>query len=204
MLIPVHAPLQTIPMHIGDWEGRDTAVDARSLEMLALSDYASSIYVRPQEGIPVGLWIAYYESQVQGASVHSPRGCLPGGGWQVESLDEYTVPKVRADGSSLQVNRAIISMEDQRQLVYYWFAQRGRNLTNEFAVKWYIFRDGLLMNRSDGALVRLTTYVGDASRVAEADARLQAFIRDIDPKLSYFLPGESVPFRAATSPTDLQ
>ena len=60
------------------------------------------------------------------------------------------------------------------------------------------------MNRSDGALVRLTTYVGAASRVAEADARLQAFIRDIDPKLSYFLPGESVPFRAATSPTELQ
>ena len=204
MLIPVHVPLQTIPMQIGDWEGRDTAVDARSLETLALSDYASSIYVRPQEGAPVGLWIAYYESQVQGASVHSPRGCLPGGGWQVESLDEYTVPNVRADGSSLHVNRAIISMEDQRQLVYYWFAQRGRNLTNEFAVKWYIFRDGLLMNRSDGALVRLTTYVGDASRVAEADARLQAFIRDIDPKLSYFLPGESVPFRAATSPTELQ
>ncbi|MEZ5563483.1 MAG: VPLPA-CTERM-specific exosortase XrtD [Gammaproteobacteria bacterium] len=204
MLVPVHAPLQTFPMQIDDWEGREAPVDARSLEVLALSDYASSVYVRPADGMPVGLWVAYYESQVQGASVHSPRACLPGGGWQVETIDEYTVPDVRADGSSLRVNRAVISMGDQRQLVYYWFEQRGRNLVNEFAVKWYIFRDGLLMNRSDGALVRLTTPVGEAAQLPEADARLQQFIRDIDPKLSYFLPGESVPFRTATSAIDMQ
>lgn len=204
MLVPVHAPLQTFPMQIDDWEGREAPVDARSLEVLALSDYASSVYVRPADGMPVGLWVAYYESQVQGASVHSPRACLPGGGWQVETIDEYTVPDVRADGSSLRVNRAVISMGDQRQLVYYWFEQRGRNLVNEFAVKWYIFRDGLLMNRSDGALVRLTTFVGDTAKLPEADARLQDFIRDIDPKLSYFLPGESVPFRTATSAIDMQ
>jgi EpsI family protein len=72
-------------------------------------------------------------------------------------------------------------------------------VTNEFAVKWYIFRDGLLMNRSDGALVRITTYVGDADQLPAADARLQKFMRDIDPKLSYFLPGESVPFKTVTS-----
>ena len=31
---------------------------------------------------------------------------------------------------------------------------------------------------------------------------LQAFMRDIDPKLSYFLPGESVPFKTASSALD--
>jgi exosortase D (VPLPA-CTERM-specific) len=204
MKIPVHAPLQTFPMQIGEWEGRDLAVDPVALDTLKLADYASSVFVRPDEGAPVGLWIAYYDTQTQGVSVHSPKACLPGGGWQMELISEYTVPDVRADGGSLRVNRALISMGDQRQLVYYWFAQRGRNITNEFAVKWYIFRDGLLMNRSDGALVRLTTYVGDVSQVAEADARLQEFIRDIDPKLSYFLPGESVPFKTVSSAIDTQ
>ncbi len=204
MKIPVHAPMQTFPMHIGDWEGRDVAVDQASLDTLQLSDMVSTAYVRRTDGIPVGLWIAYYDSQTQGNSVHSPRACLPGGGWQIESLDEYTVPDVGVDGASLRVNRAVIAMGDQRQLVYYWFAQRGRNITNEFAAKWYIFRDGLLMNRSDGALVRVTTYVGDAAQLPEADARLQTFIRDIDPKLSYFIPGESVPFKTTTSAIDLK
>jgi exosortase D (VPLPA-CTERM-specific) len=204
MKIPVHAPMQTFPMQIGDWQGRDAAVPQSSLDTLQLSDFVSSAYVRPDEGIPVGLWIAYYDSQTQGVSAHSPRACLPGGGWRIESIEEHVVPDVRVDGGSLRVNRAVIAMGEQRQLVYYWFAQRGRNVTNEFAVKWYIFRDGLLMNRSDGALVRITTYVGDADQLPAADARLQKFMRDIDPKLSYFLPGESVPFKTATSALDTQ
>jgi exosortase D (VPLPA-CTERM-specific) len=199
MKIPVHAPMQTFPMQIGDWKGRDTPVEQSSLDTLKLSDYVSSTYVRPDEGVPVGLWIAYYDTQTQGISAHSPRACLPGGGWRIESIEEHVVPDVRVDGGSLRVNRAVIAMGEQRQLVYYWFAQRGRNVTNEFAVKWYIFRDGLLMNRSDGALVRITTYVGDADQLPAADARLQKFMRDIDPKLSYFLPGESVPFKTVTS-----
>lgn len=204
MNIPVHAPMQSFPMLIGDWAGRDVAVDQAALDTLKVSDFISSNYVRPSEGIPVGVWIAYYDTQVQGISVHSPRACLPGGGWSIQSIDDYTVPNVRADGGSLRVNRVVMSMGEERQLVYYWFAQRGRNITSELAVKWYIFQDGLLMNRTDGALVRLSTPVAEAARLPEADARLQSFMRDIDPKLNYFLPGESVPFEAATSVIDPQ
>ena len=89
-------------------------------------------------------------------------------------------------------------MGEQRQLVYYWFAQRGRTVTNEFLVKWYIFLDGLTKNRTDGALVRVTTGVGDVADLPAADARLQAFVHDMDPKLSYYLPGASVPFKTET------
>lgn len=197
-LIPVHTPLYTFSMRIADWQGHDAPVDEKSLDMLKVSDYLMSVFTRPADPTPVGMWIAYYDTQVQGVSAHSPRACLPGGGWRVETIDQHEVPNVRADGSAQRVNRAVISMGDERQLVYYWFAQRGRNLTNEFAVKWYIFWDGLTMNRTDGALVRLTTYVGDADQLPKADARLQAFMRDIDPKLSYHLPGESVPFKTVT------
>lgn len=196
-LVPVHAPLYTFPMQVGDWQGRDAPVDQQSLDTLKVSDYLMSVFTRPADPMPVGMWIAYYDSQVQGASAHSPRACLPGGGWQIETIGEYQVPNIRPDGSAQPVNRVVISMGEQRQLVYYWFAQRGRTVTNEFMVKWYIFRDGLTMNRTDGALVRITTYVGDVAELPAADARLQAFMHDIDPKLSYHLPGESVPFKTA-------
>jgi exosortase D (VPLPA-CTERM-specific) len=193
-LIPVHAPLATFPMQIGDWQGRDQGMDQQTLDALKLSDYTMSVFTRAADPVPVAMWIAYYDTQVQGVSAHSPRACLPGGGWQIETIAEYEVPNVRADGSSQRVNRVVISMGEQRQLVYYWFAQRGRTVTNEFLVKWYIFRDGLMMNRTDGALVRLTTFVGDAAQLPEADARMQAFMHDVDPKLGYHLPGASVPF----------
>jgi EpsI family protein len=69
-------------------------------------------------------------------------------------------------------------------------------LTSEYLVKWYIFQDGLTQNRTDGALVRLTTPVGDSAGIPEGDARLEAFVRAIDPKLNYDLPGATVTPRA--------
>jgi exosortase D (VPLPA-CTERM-specific) len=202
-LVPIHAALQTLPLRIGDWEGREEAMDQAQLDELLASDYALMTFVRPPDPIPVQIWIAYYDSQVQGASVHSPQACLPGGGWRIESMADHTVQNVSADGAALTVNRVVIAQGDQRQLVYYWFAQRGRNITNEFLVKWFIFWDGLTRNRTDGALVRITTYVGDKTSLPEADRRLEAFIRDIDPKLAYYLPGANAPLatdRSASNP----
>ena len=87
------------------------------------------------------------------------------------------------------LNRSIIAQGETRQLVYYWFAQRGRALTNEYLVKWYIFWDALTRNRTDGALVRLSTYIDEGNGGLEAaDKRLQDFTRDVDPKLAYFIP----------------
>ena len=45
------------------------------------------------------------------------------------------------------------------------------------------------MQRSDGALVRLITPVPSGADIAEADARLQAFLREFYPILSEYLPG---------------
>jgi hypothetical protein len=36
---------------------------------------------------------------------------------------------------ALQVNRAVIQKGLSNQLVYYWFEQRGRRMTNDFAAK---------------------------------------------------------------------
>lgn len=75
-------------------------------------------------------------------------------------------------------------------LVYYWFQQRGRIITNEYLAKWYIFTDSLLKNRTDGALVRVITVVSDLSEIEAADRRLQDFIRVAAPRLSYYIPGD--------------
>jgi EpsI family protein len=77
--------------------------------------------------------------------------------------------------------------------VYYWFVQRGRVMTNEYLVKWHILKDAMTINRTEGAMVRLTTIIteeGDAG-IAAAERRLQDFVRTVDPKLAYFLPREN-------------
>jgi len=187
-MVPEREQLSTFPLLVDDWRGMEVGIEQVYLDTLKLDDYLMARYGRSIDRNPIELYVAYYDSQRKGASVHSPRACLPGGGWTIESFDEYNVQDVGPDGEPVRVNRALISLGENRQLVYYWFQQRGRNLTNEYLVKWYIFWDSLTKNRSDGALVRLVTPIPDGGDIEAADERMGEFVRKVDPMLAYYIP----------------
>ncbi len=176
------------------------------LEELKLTDYIIASYSRPGVSVPVELYVAYYDSQRKGASIHSPKACLPGGGWAIDEFSQITVPGAAADDAAapLTVNRSLISLGSQRMLVYYWFEQRGRHITNEYLAKWFIFWDSLTMNRTDGALVRVITVVPDATQVDAGDQRLQEFIRIAAPRLGYYIPGAGAPVGAPSGAIDAE
>ena len=88
----------------------------------------------------------------------------------------------------MRVNRAFMQKTGYKQLSYYWFPQRGRILTNAYQLKIFAFWDALTRQRTDGALVRLITPVYETEELADAEARLQGFVREINPILSKFLP----------------
>jgi exosortase D (VPLPA-CTERM-specific) len=197
-LVPQHGRLATFPLVIGDWRGRESSVEQVLLDAVEADETFLGMYGRGDDPAPVSIWIAYYGSQRDGRSVHSPRTCLPGGGWMMQAFDEVKLDGLRSNGGVLPVNRAVIAQGNDRQLVFYWFVQRGRVVTNEYLVKWYIFWDGLRLNRTDGALVRLVTAV-DASDggMEAAEQRLREFARVLDPKLDYFLPQRDAVLRQA-------
>lgn len=186
-ITPSRTDLAEFPLQIGIWHGQSEAMDKVYLDQLKLDDYLLSNYTQ-RSGHNINLYVAWYNSQRKGEAIHSPRSCLPGGGWEMQGFGQYRVPGVSIEGRPLRVNRTMIQLGNQRQLVYYWFQQRGRVLTNEFVVKWYIFRDALLRHRTDGALVRLVVSVPTAGNEADADRELSAFAALITPELPRFIP----------------
>jgi EpsI family protein len=99
------------------------------------------------------------------------------------------VADVRFGSRALQVNRAMIQYDQQRELVYYWFQQRGRIITNEYLVKWYLLIDAITRHRTDGALVRVIVPVPLGSSEADADRAMQSFIAQVAPRLEQYIPG---------------
>ena len=200
--IPDREAFSTFPLAIGAWSGRDSVIeDQNVLNTLAADDYFLGEYRNRENGDSVGLWIAYYQEQRKGRAVHSPRACLPGGGWQIETFEQHTLDNMGPNSEPYVVNRAVIAQGDMRQLVYFWFVERGRVQTNEYAVKWGIFWDALTKNRTDGALVRVITFVPDISEMGNADKRIESFIRALNPKLAYYLPPEHATFLQAGTDT---
>ncbi|MBU2478362.1 MAG: EpsI family protein, partial [Gammaproteobacteria bacterium] len=179
--IPERLEFVSFPASFGEWRGRNDTLDSIVLDALNLDDYILADY-RNADGKAVNFYVAYYGSQRSGASAHSPRSCLPGGGWRIESSTQVALD------NGLQVNRFIIRMGENRQLVYYWFKQRDRIITSEFAVKWYLLWDALARNRTDGALVRLTTVLQPGENAEAGDARLRALAHEIAEPLSQYVP----------------
>ena len=82
--------------------------------------------------------------------------------------------------------------------MYYWFDERGRDITNSYLMKWYLVRDALLTNRSDGGMVRLITPVPGSELPGQADQRLHSFLLDLYPVLDAYIPDKNAP--SSTNP----
>ena len=185
-IAPARTEFVEFPEHLAGWQGTRDTLEKVYLDALQLNDYLLMNY-RDGEGQPINLYVAYYQSQRNGMSVHSPRLCLPGGGWKISKFERYDIPAAKGQ-SSWPVNRVIIEQGGQKQLVYYWFRERDRRLTNEYAVRWYLFWDALTRNRTDGALVRLTVPFARESSEAELNSRLTRFAQLSESELSRYVP----------------
>ncbi|MBK1718319.1 VPLPA-CTERM-specific exosortase XrtD [Thiocystis violacea] len=186
-IIPERPEFVFFPGAMGDWRGRVDQLEKQYVDALKFDDYLLSDY-RNATGGQINLYVAYYASQRKGASVHSPKSCLPGGGWRIQELSQREIKGPGIGDRRLSVNRSLIQMGDERLLVYYWFQQRGRMMTNEYLVKWFLFWDAMTRHRTDGALVRVTTPVPVGADVAELDALLSDFINMIAGPLQRFIP----------------
>lgn len=186
-VIPERSEFSGFPLNIDEWKGRLSSIEQIYLDALKLDDYIIANYAN-DVGDQVNFYVAYYASQRAGESAHSPRSCIPGGGWRINNLSKITVSDITVNGKPLQVNRLVIKKGGYKQLVYYWFQQRGRIITNEYLVKFYLFRDALMKNRSDGALVRLTTLVKPGEDVSVAEKKLLTFSRLAVPLLDKYIP----------------
>lgn len=182
---PDRLPLVNFPNVLGPWKATPSSLDKEVIKALQLDDYMIADYAHDNGGM-VNFYIAYYASQRKGVSPHSPQVCMPGGGWVISSLDRLILPV--PGKPDFYVNRTVINKGNVKQVVYYWFEQRGRHIANEYLMKWYLLLDSVQRNRSDGALVRVTSLIRTGESVEDADARIQAFINVSSPQLNQYIP----------------
>jgi len=186
-IVPERQRFVTFPADLGGWQGHQSLLETQVEHSLGLEDYILADYGGPSGG-SINLYVAYYASQRTGVSPHSPIVCMPGGGWQITRFERTTFSS-DAHRLSFPFNRAVIERNGTKQIVYYWFVQRGRTIANEYVSKWFLFADAIFENRSDGALVRVTTPVYPGEIEQAADNRLRSFIQELQPRLAGYLPG---------------
>jgi EpsI family protein len=184
--IPLRKSFADFPLHIDQWRGRELGFDASIIEALKVDDYMMRQYQRGQ-GPSIGLYVGYYASMRHGATYHSPKNCLPGSGWYFIKTGTMRLEVTDAQGRPVEINKFLIQKGLDKQLVLYWYQDRGRIITNEYWAKIYMVLDAMFRNRTDGAFVRLTIpFTGDSEEDSLEYAR--AFAEKIFPWLQEYLP----------------
>ncbi|MGH7503811.1 MAG: exosortase C-terminal domain/associated protein EpsI [Longimicrobiales bacterium] len=151
--MPLRSPLgETIPGELLGLASRDVVIPEEEQRVAGMTSYVMRFYGEPDASPAFSLYVGYYENQVQGKTIHSPKNCLPGAGWEPIGVTTATV--TTADGPVV-VNRYLLRRGEQRALVLYWYQGRGRIESNEYAVKLDLLMDAAMAGRSEEALVRV-------------------------------------------------
>ncbi len=146
------APLTTISSGVAGWVG----IDNPPLESLVLAELKPTSYLSrtySKAGETLGLFIAYYDQQRSGESLHSPKHCLPANGWEIWKIDSVQVP---VHGQKVTINQYSVKHISEKAVVLYWYQSRERIIASEYLGKLLLVRDALFDGRTSGSLVRVT------------------------------------------------
>ena len=183
---PPHRDVTRFPRELGEWQGGpDLPFSADTLQVLGPGDFMERLYQSP--GKPaVDLFLAYFPSQRSGDTIHSPRHCLPGSGWQFAENSRLQLRDPA--GQPMTVNYYVIAKGDERQAVLYWYQAHGRVVASEYRAKFYQMWDAMRLNRTDGSLVRVITPVGRNESLDSARDRAVSFAEQLLPLLGSYIP----------------
>jgi EpsI family protein len=186
-VFPPRRPLQSFPMQLGPWKGTDLAMEKEVLDVLGPGEFLLRDYDTSDKAeLPTNLYIAYFPSQRTGDTIHSPKNCLPGAGWA--PVESSRILLALPGHSPFPANRYVISQAGARQFVLYWYWAHDRGVASEYWAKFYLVKDAIHMNRSDGALVRITTPMLPGETPDAAQQRILPFTSDVVPLLNDYIP----------------
>lgn len=186
-MIPAHVPLSSFPTQLDPWSATEIPLDKDTLAVLGPGDFMERLYQDPSgSSPPIDLFLAYFASQRAGDTIHSPQHCLPGAGWNPDQKQLITLSL--PGHVPFPANRYVISKAESHRLVLYWYWAHDRGVASEYWAKYHLVRDAIRMNRSDGALVRITIAMLPGETPDAAEQRVLPFASRVVPLLNDYIP----------------
>ena len=186
-VVPERTPLANLNFSLYQWKPRAAQLDVATEDAIGADDVIIANLEGP-DGEFMNLYIAYLDEQRQGKSWHSPRQCLPGGGWTFlaeEALDADAAANVLGH----PYYRVVMKQGESTLLLYYWYQQRGRLMADGINMRLWLLWDMLTRQRSDGAMVRVMTEIRSGEQTADAEQRLSSFVNTaLAPELDKHIP----------------
>jgi EpsI family protein len=185
--VPAIAPLSEFPRSFGEWNlYRESQIEPEIQEILKADDTLSRLYVNPSGRQGAYLFVAFFKTQREGQSPHSPKNCLPGAGF--EPIESFPIDiNVPGRSDPIHINRYLTARGEEKTVTLYWYQSHQRIIAGEFAAKFWLIADSIRYHRSDCALVRIVVQVANDD-TAGASRTAVEFAQTVFPILTRQLP----------------
>jgi EpsI family protein len=167
--------LQQLPLELSGWRGEDYPTSEAVARVLAADALLNRCY-RRDDGTEIWLFVAYFRRQQVNSQIHSPRHCLPGGGWHVTFLRQQTLT---IDGDTWPVAHLGIAQSGNSQDVLYWFRTQSGATAGEYALKWDLVKNSLARRPTNAAFIRYNAASADSTALHEVMALVDAPLKGI-------------------------
>jgi EpsI family protein len=184
---PLRQPLSRVPLDLGDWTGRDEPIEPDIVERAQTTEYLNRSYEsRKQPGFRLRLWINF---SLPGTNLrHSPKICLPSGGWtEVESLTKVLKVPL-GPGRSIDLTRLGYQRGELVEHVGFWYYIFG-----EGSLENYVRRLSITSRSSHGQTTRGSSMTVEVFYAGENDSEgdaLEDFAQELVKALEPILPVE--------------
>jgi len=185
-VFPPRRPLASLPRQLGIWQGTDMPISGEVLKVLGKGDFLSRGYQSDSASEPIALFVAYFVSQRYGDTIHSPEHCLPGSGWS--PIESRQITLSLPGHAPFRANRYLMDKKGDRQLVLYWYWAHDRAEASEYWSRFYLVVDSIRLNRSDGALIRVSTPLRRGETSDDALKRLVTLAGELVPIINSYVP----------------
>jgi EpsI family protein len=167
--------LERVPRELDGWSSEDFASDEATARVLA-ADATLHRCFRREDGAEVWLFVAYFKQQQVNAQIHSPRHCIPGGGWTINVIEQRALV---LNGRAIPVTHMRTARRAASQEILYWFRTYGRVTADEYALKWEQVRNSILRRPSNAVFVRYSAATADSVALREVMTQLDVPLSQI-------------------------
>lgn len=167
---PLERGLQTLPYAIGQWSGFDDTARPTEAEGIGADAELSRTYRNGPYAVNV--YVAYLASQTQGKEIVN---------YKTASLERGSRPvTLGITGNDAVEARLKVSPEKTGlKTVLYWYDLNGRAVSQRHFAKAYTAYDAIFNDRTNGAVIIITT--------DDVDARVETFAASLIPELRRIL-----------------
>jgi len=180
---PLKAELSTVPLVLGEYEGKDVEMSEEVAAILDAQDSIKRVY-RNDAGDYFTMYVGYFAHLAE-ARLHSPKVCYPGAGWSQRWERDFI--SRGAGGEAVPVSVLVFDKSGRYQGVVSWYILWGGPTADAYAAKWAQFRI-FMFGRRGIIKVQLAMMLDEEGEIPEE--RMQDVIVRINSELERLLPDE--------------